>query len=249
MVLEFPFFRKLLKKDSIINGYKILDFIGEGRFGRCYLVEKDSRKYILKELKRKYLKKKPNTVPHEREILMSLGHPNIPKLVDFIKSPKIYGYILEYIEGKTAEDIIFGDNQKFSYSEIYNIGLKLLSILEYVHGKNIVHRDIRIPNVIINGEDVYLIDFGLARYQSNRYHFSDDFSRIGDFLLYLYYSNYEVTSKKSQPWYNELSLNEDEMIFLKKLMGFLPTYEDISSVKNDFIHIYKNKSGYAKVNP
>ena len=91
--------------------------------------------------------------------------------------------------------------------------------MKYLHEKNIVHRDIRIPNVIMNNEDLYLIDFGLARFVNNeRYTPSVDFSYFGQFFLHLYYSSFEKTSLKSKPWYDELVLSEEEMLFFEEVI-------------------------------
>ena len=75
----------------------------------------------------------------------------------------------EYIEGKVFEDLLVKDRYKFSKGEIYRIGSQLLELIEILHNKNIVHRDIRLPNVILKeNNELALIDFGLARIADNK---------------------------------------------------------------------------------
>ena len=110
---------------------------------------------------------------------------------------------------------------------------KLLDLVEVLHNKNIVHRDVRLPNVIIReNKELALIDFGLARYINNeKYIKQEDYWYIGDFLIHLYYSSYKSDSKEERPWYEELNLNEEEKVFLKKLMGIDKEYENIEQVR------------------
>lgn len=234
-----PFIKKKKHEPGeLIGKYKIVKCIGEGRFGICYLVNLNDEQYVLKELKPKAIKKSAGKVIFEEEILSTTDHPAIPKIFDTIKSDSIYAYILEYKRGRTVEDMIFGDNHIFTRDEIYKIGTKIIDIIKYLHERNIVHRDIRIPNVIIYGEEVYLIDFGLARLVNNeRYIPSVDFSYLGHLLLHLYYSSFEKTNKKSKPWYEELDLTIYELTFLKKLLGLDDVYQSINDLKKDFIEM------------
>lgn len=235
-MVMIPFWRrKIYPPGYLLGGYKVIRVIGEGRFGVCYLVDLEGKQYVLKEIKSKGLKKSGNKVIFEEKILSSIDHPAIPKIIDTIKNDNIYAYILEYKSGKTVEDMLFGDNYTFTPSEIYKIGFRIIDIIKYLHVRNIVHRDIRVPNVIINEEDVYLIDFGLARLANNeRYIPSVDFSYFGHLLLHLYYSSFKKTNRKSQPWYDELELSSSELKFLKRLLGLDEEYKNIYDVEKDF---------------
>ena len=127
---------------------------------------------------------------------------------------------------------------------VINLGT-FVDIIKYLHERNIVHRDIRIPNVIIDEEKVYLIDFGLARLINNGRHTPDaDFTRLDHFLLHLYYSSFKKTNRKSKPWYNELQLSIAELKFLKRLLGLDDVYTSIYDVERDFLELeivaYKN---------
>jgi serine/threonine-protein kinase len=232
------FSKKKYPSKALIDGYKVIKLIGEGRFGICYLVELNAKKYVLKEIKPKVIKKSGNKIIFEQQILSSINSPYVPKLVDTIKNNNIYAYILEYKNGNTIEDMIFGQGYRFKKHEIYKLGIKLIDIIKYLHQKNIVHRDIRVPNVLIDGENVYLIDFGLARIINNqKYRASDDFIYFGHLLLHLYYSSFTKTNKKSRPWYEELELSSSELKFLKKLLGLDKEYENIYDLERDFLKL------------
>lgn len=241
----------LLKRDKVysptnmVGEYTILTSLGEGTYGICYLVQKNNQKFVLKQRKQKLLKKMGYKSEYELEILQKLNHPAIPKLIEVIETDDFSGYVMEYKEGQTAEDILFEKNHKFSLSEIYDIGLQLVDILSVLHSQNIVHRDIRVPNVILKNGKVQLIDFGLARYtytNLKKYNVQSDFYFLGDFLLFLYYSQYESNGKKSRPWYEELDISSEDSHFLKKLLGKEENYKNISEVKVDLLKLIENLS-------
>ncbi|MCH4201110.1 MAG: protein kinase [Clostridium tyrobutyricum] len=230
------FSRKKYPSGFLIDGYKIIRLLGEGRFGICYLVDLDGKQYVLKEIKPKAIKKNDKKVVFEEKILLSIDNVAIPKIIDTIKNGTTYAYILEYKSGKTIEDMIFGDKHRFTNCEIYKIGIKLIDIMKYLHRRNIVHRDIRVPNVIVDKDSVYLVDFGLARLIDNKkYAPYEDFLYFGHLLLHLYYSSFIKINKKSKPWYEELELSSTELKFLKKLLGLDEEYENIYAIEKDFL--------------
>ena len=210
------------KIKEIVNGYSILNIIGEGRYGIVYLAINDkNERCVIKQLKKDMLKKTRKKLFYEEQILQSLDNPKFPKFISKFKDKYREGYILEYIEGRVFEDLLAEDEYKFSKDEIYKVCSQLLEIVEVLHSNNIVHRDIRLPNVILKeNKDLALIDFGLARIiDDKRYVKEMDYWFIGDFLIHLYYSSYEETDSVERPWYEELDLNLEEKNFLKKLMG------------------------------
>ena len=95
------------------------------------------------------------------------------------------GYIIEYIEGKTFSKLVYSERYEFSKPQIYEVCDKLLDILDILYKNNIVHRDIRLPNVIQKeNKEIALIDFGLARYIDNDDYTQDiDFWYLGDFYF------------------------------------------------------------------
>lgn len=238
---------KLFGRDTVyspgqkIGAYTVKKITGEGRYGICYLVNDERQQYIIKQLKRYMLKKSKTKVGFEQEILSSLDHEEVPRFIRKLEDNGLYGYLLEYKEGTTFEDLIYSENRVFPKIEIQEIGIQLISILKCLHQSGIVHRDIRVPNALYNNRKVYLVDFGLARWVDEfKYRPDVDFAYLGDFLLHLYYTSYENDGKKKKPWHQELNLREDEMLFLKRLMGIEKKYRHIDEVEHDFLTIIGN---------
>lgn len=221
------------------EGFRIVKIIGEGRYGICYLVTDGKDLQIFKQLKKKIYQANPEKAHYEEEVLKALKHESIPRFIRKIDDVHSTGYILEYKQGITVENLIFNQKHVFSRNEIYDIGNQLIDILKYLHQKGVVHRDIRVPNTLFSDNHIYLVDFGLARWIDNKKYKADiDFSYLGDFLLHLYYTSFTDKPKKSKPWYEELVLSSKELLFLKKLMGIEQRYKNITEVERGFEEIF-----------
>jgi serine/threonine-protein kinase len=236
MVLKLFCKDKVYSPNERIGEYTLIKVIGEGRYGICYLVSKDGKKSILKQLKNRMLRKVGIDTIFEEQILGSIEHPCIPRLITRISMGDFNGYILEYKEGKTFEEIIYQDKHIFDREEIYSIGLQLIQILRYLHDKGVVHRDIRVPNTLYDKGEICLVDFGLARWiDENTYKSDVDFSFLGDFLLHLYYTSFETASSQNRPWFEELKLTSKETVLLKRLLGIENRYGSIYEVESDYL--------------
>ncbi|MCR5104170.1 MAG: protein kinase [Eubacterium sp.] len=100
------------------------------------------------------------------ENLKRLSLDCVPQIYELIETK--YGLIIfeEYIQGSSLEDISLGSNQKSVIEErICEIGRKICDNLKSIHSINppIIHRDIKPQNIIISGENIYLIDFDIAK--------------------------------------------------------------------------------------
>lgn len=225
---------KYYEENDKIDIYTIQELLGEGRYGIVYLaVDEDKNKYVVKQLKKEMIKKSANKLFYEELSLKKLQHPYFPKFISSFKDKDREGYILEYIEGVVFEDILRKERYQFSRKEIYEVCDQLLDLVEILHQKNIVHRDIRLPNIIRKDNNVLsLIDFGLARIMDNEFYTKElDYWYIGDFLIHLYYTTYQKASRIDKPWFKELDLNQEEKVFLKRLMGIEESYENIHEIR------------------
>lgn len=223
------------KPGTQIKEFTIIKMLGQGRYGIAYLAKNSSgKKCVIKQLKKDMLRATREKLFYEQEILRSLHSPYIPEFMGTFKTRDAEGYILEYMDGKPFDIIVKQEGYKFSRGEIYTIGSQLLQIIETLQASRIVHRDIRLPNVILRpNQDLALIDFGLARYIDNkRYTRDEDYWFLGDFLIRLYYTSYYIGSSYSQaPWYHELALTRKEAHFFKKLLGINGSYKRLSDIQ------------------
>ncbi len=225
---------KYYEENDTIDIYTIQKLLGEGRYGIVYLaVDEDKNKYVVKQLKKEMIKKSKDKLFYEELCLKKLQHPYFPKFISRFKDKDREGYILEYIEGEVFEDILRKKRYQFNREEIYEVCGQLLDMVEILHSCNIVHRDIRLPNIIRkDNKELSLIDFGLARIMDNDHYTKElDYWYIGDFLIHLYYTTYQKVSRIDKPWFKELDLKPEEKVFLKKLMGIEESYENIHEIR------------------
>ena len=157
-----------LNKGKLINErYEIMEFLGRGSYGNSYLVfDREKRSHVVLKLLRKHkmiFKAVMNSFKQEQEILQFLNYCHFPAFYEKGEFRGTPFYTMEFVNGKTFEQLIFQERKTFSEKESFQVGNQLLLIMDWLHHKKIVHRDIRIPNVMIEGNQIKLIDFGLAR--------------------------------------------------------------------------------------
>lgn len=105
-----------------------------------------------------------------REVVISvlLDHPHIIKLLDFLYSDSYFFLIFEYVKGSQLYDIILKES-RLSEEKTRKYFRQILSAIDYIHRNSIVHRDLKIENIIIDHNDnVKLLDFGLSNFYDNK---------------------------------------------------------------------------------
>ena len=141
--------------------------IGKGAFAKVYkgsLISDPSFKVAIKCLNLKLmLDKDIKAAEDEIKILSSLDHPNIVKFYEAFKDDQYIYIVTEFIKGQTLSEYINKDWKPMKEAEAANAMQQLVSAVNYCHSHNIVHRDIKLENVLIDDNlRVTLIDFGLS---------------------------------------------------------------------------------------
>jgi len=153
---------------KILGGrYELLEKIGGGGMAvvykaKCHLL----KRYVAVKILRPDLVENEEFVARfkrESQSAASLSHPNIVSMYDVGQEGDIHYIVMEYVDGMTLKDYI-RKKGRLSSEEAVKIASQICSALQHAHENNIVHRDIKPQNILINKEgNVKVADFGIAR--------------------------------------------------------------------------------------
>jgi eukaryotic-like serine/threonine-protein kinase len=158
-----------LPSGAIVDGWHVSRELGYGGFAVVYLVEKDGKPYALKVARHREAsgddKRTHARMVREATTLLMLNHPNIirPQGHGYAETGNMY-VALEYVDGWTLAE--WKERKHPTIHEILRVFVKLASALSYMHERGVLHRDLKLVNVLIrksDGEPV-IIDFGCATY-------------------------------------------------------------------------------------
>ncbi|CAE7945952.1 pkaC [Symbiodinium sp. KB8] len=138
--------------------------IGIGGFGHVRLVEhrRTKLRYALKQVK-KVDGRVPENVRRECELLAEMDHPFILDMLQVYETTKSYYILMEYIMGGTLRTVLQAERTLRREAACFYAG-SLIMVLEVLHDRNIVYRDLKPENVMVDARGyVKLIDFGIAK--------------------------------------------------------------------------------------
>ena len=160
----------------LADRYKIIRKLGEGGMGMVYLAEdtelgntKVAIKFIPPMLAGNVRAVK--NLKKEAQTAMQLSHPNIVRLHDLHTDGHQKFLVMEYIEGKTLEEVLAEkEDDRFTLEELLPIAEQVAAGLDFAHSKKVLHRDLKPSNIMVdkNGT-VKLLDFGIAREMKDSY--------------------------------------------------------------------------------
>lgn len=102
-------------------------------------------------------------IQKEAQLLKSLKHPNIVKLLDFFVEDQRAYLVLERVRGKTIKQLI-DERGAMTEEQVVMLALQMSEILGYLHAHRIIHRDFTPDNLILgHGDILKLIDFNVAQ--------------------------------------------------------------------------------------
>jgi protein-serine/threonine kinase len=154
-------------KRSRFGNYILGQTLGEGEFGKVKMGwKKDSSVEVaIKLIRRETLGGNANRLQkiyREIHILRGLEHPNIVRLHEMVETERHIGIILEYASGGELFDYIL-NHRYLKDGAARRLFAQLISGVGYLHKKGIVHRDLKLENLLLDrNRNIIITDFGFA---------------------------------------------------------------------------------------
>ncbi|KIV82743.1 hypothetical protein PV11_04827 [Exophiala sideris] len=160
-------YSKSRRKEIQFGEYMLGQTLGEGEFGKVKLGwKKDgSTQVAIKLIRRESVASNPTRLPkiyREISILRELAHPNIVRLHEMVETERHIGIILEYASGGELFDYIL-NHRYLKDPAARRLFAQLVSGVGYLHKKGIVHRDLKLENLLLDqNRNIIITDFGFA---------------------------------------------------------------------------------------
>ena len=157
---------------SSIKDFEVLTRLGKGGFGTVFKVRRkaDGNTYVLKLIPLEDLDLRgQEAAVNEVRILASLDHPYVVKYYDSFLEKKTLHIVMEYCDKGDLSSLIRTQmGRPLLESKIWKLFLQICLALEYLHGRRILHRDIKPMNVfLVRNDSIRIGDLGVAKRMGN----------------------------------------------------------------------------------
>ncbi|XP_074491078.1 NUAK family SNF1-like kinase 2 [Sebastes fasciatus] len=160
-------------KHNLKHRYEFLETLGKGTYGKVKKAkERSGRLVAIKSIRKEKIKDEQDLVHIRREIeiMSSLCHPHIITIYEVFENKDKIVIVMEYASRGDLYDYIC-DKSNISERDARHFFRQIVSAVHYCHQNGIVHRDLKLENILLDGNgNVKIADFGL----SNLYH-GDEF--------------------------------------------------------------------------
>ncbi len=148
------------------TGFNITNKLGQGGMGEVWEATDLAleRKVAIKRLRAEIAgdERMRNKFLKEARIVAGLKHPNIVEIHSVIEEGEELFLVFEHIEGQSL-DAVLAEHKKLTFEQTLEIIKQTASALDYAHQQGVIHQDLKPANMMIAGETIKVMDFGIAR--------------------------------------------------------------------------------------
>jgi serine/threonine protein kinase len=152
-----------------IGAYLVVRELGHGGMGAVYLAERTIgrlRQQVALKIVRPSVADTAEVIRRfhqEREILASLDHPNIARLLDLGNTEDGLPFlVMDYVDGEPID--VYCDGKKLTIRERLQLFRTVCGAVQYAHTKGVIHRDLKPSNILVTHDGIVkLLDFGIAK--------------------------------------------------------------------------------------
>ncbi|PCJ61824.1 MAG: hypothetical protein COA79_05890 [Planctomycetota bacterium] len=207
-----------------LGDYIIEKVIATGGMGDIYKAKEKSlgRNVVIKTIKHDLLNqiKIAERFQNEAKIIAQLNHPNIVIIHSFIQEEDFDYIVLEYIDGKTLQEVIEDGSISIDYA--IELMEQILNGLKAAHDNDVLHRDIKPANIMLDkNKRIKILDFGLAKSIDLTH---DSFTTAGTIMGTTYYLSPEVAVGKKP--IKASDIYSTGIVFYELVTGELPFQAD-----------------------
>jgi len=151
----------------VVANYQLVSVLGRGGAGTVFLGERADKQFsgkvAVKVVDRSQAADLGMRFRAERQILASLNHPNIARLIDAGETDDGQPYlVMEYVEGQPLDQ--YCDERKLDLRKRLKLFMDICGAVQYAHQNLIIHRDLKPANILVTADGtVKLLDFGIAK--------------------------------------------------------------------------------------
>ncbi|KAG0228715.1 hypothetical protein BGW42_002040 [Actinomortierella wolfii] len=154
------------RRGNMFGPYLLLQTLGEGEFAKVKLgMHVDTGEEVaIKLIRRQSVDNTPriNKIGREISVLRTIRHPHIISLFDVIETERYIGIVIEYASGGELFDHILA-HRYLKERDACRLFAQLMSGVHYLHSKHIVHRDLKLENLLLDrNRNIIITDFGFA---------------------------------------------------------------------------------------